>query len=85
MYLFKKETNHKILTNLQIVYIKFLNLNKNRYLEICFIKSYQNVCIYWKKNLQKFIRIIKNLITVINIKKTKGNDEYLILFIIASI
>lgn len=72
MYLFKKETNHKILTNLQIVYIKFLNLNKNRYLEICFIKSYQNVFVYLKNNLQPFIRIIKNLIIVINIKKQKA-------------
>lgn len=31
--------------------------------------------VYLKNNLQKFIRIIKNLITVINIKKTKDNDE----------
>lgn len=28
--------------------------------------------VYLKKNLQKFIRIIKNLITVINIKKQKA-------------
>ncbi len=28
--------------------------------------------VYLKNNLQKFIRIIKNLITVINIKKQKA-------------
>jgi len=43
------------------------------------------VSISKKGTYEKFIRIIKNLITVINCLKTKGNDEYLILFIIASI